>query len=65
MNLQTCYVRNKYLGNTKHLITFIYILQEVEQLRQEKLEIDQKLRNMHTTNSIGSNQGYPVRRNDR
>lgn len=65
MNLQTCYVHNKYLGNTKHLITFIYILQEVEQLRQEKLEIDQKLRNMHTTNSIGSNQGYPVRRNDR
>lgn len=40
-------------------------LKEVEQLRQEKLEIDQKLRNMHTTNSLGSNQGYPARRNDR
>ena len=40
-------------------------VQEVEQLRQEKLEIDQKLRNMHTTNSVGSNQGYPPRRNDR
>ncbi|XP_045135457.1 synaptic functional regulator FMR1-like isoform X3 [Portunus trituberculatus] len=40
-------------------------LKEVEQLRQEKLEIDQKLRNMHTTNSVGSNQGYPPRRNDR
>lgn len=40
-------------------------LKEVEQLRQEKLEIDQKLRNMHTTNSLGNNQGYPIRRNDR
>nr|XP_045609517.1 fragile X mental retardation syndrome-related protein 1-like isoform X3 [Procambarus clarkii] len=40
-------------------------LKEVEQLRQEKLEIDQKLRNMHTTNSLGNSQGYPMRRNDR
>ncbi|XP_068232626.1 RNA-binding protein FXR1 isoform X1 [Palaemon carinicauda] len=40
-------------------------LKEVEQLRQEKLEIDQKLRNMHSTNSLGTNQGYQVRRNDR
>ncbi|KAG7175706.1 Synaptic functional regulator FMR1-like [Homarus americanus] len=40
-------------------------LKEVEQLRQEKLEIDQKLRNMHTTNSLGNSQGYPTRRNDR
>lgn len=45
-------------------------LKEVEQLRQEKLEIDQKLRNMHTTNSLGNSQGYhhqsyQHRRNDR
>ncbi|KAK7081733.1 RNA-binding protein fxr1, partial [Halocaridina rubra] len=39
-------------------------LKEVEQLRQEKLEIDQKLRNMHSTNSLGTNQGYQLRRND-
>ncbi|KAK4298980.1 hypothetical protein Pmani_028714 [Petrolisthes manimaculis] len=40
-------------------------LKEVEQLRQEKLEIDQKLRNMHSSNSLGNNQGYPMRRSDR
>ncbi|XP_076058106.1 synaptic functional regulator FMR1 isoform X2 [Oratosquilla oratoria] len=40
-------------------------LKEVEQLRQEKQEIDQQLRNMHTTNSVGSMQNYQMRRNDR
>ena len=44
---------------------FITSVQEVEQLRQEKLEIDQKLRTMHPGNTIGSTMSYQNRRNDR
>lgn len=41
------------------------ILQEVEQLRQEKLEIDQQLRSIHG-NTLGSMQSLSMsRRNDR
>ncbi|KAL7646752.1 UNVERIFIED_CONTAM: hypothetical protein RMT77_002007 [Armadillidium vulgare] len=41
-------------------------LKEVEQLRQEKLEIDQKLRSIHSTgNNIGGNMNYQNKRNDR
>lgn len=40
-------------------------MQEVEQLRQEKLEIDQQLRAIHG-NNMGSMQSFPVqRRSDR
>lgn len=42
-----------------------YSLQEVEQLRQDKLEIDAQLRNMHGVN-MGSMQNFPIeRRNQR
>lgn len=47
------------------LNVFSSIMQEVEQLRQEKLEIDQQLRAIHGS-SIGSVQNFPVqRRSDR
>lgn len=48
------------------MILFILCcLQEVEQLRQEKLEIDQQLRSIHGT-TMGSMQNLPMtRRNDR
>lgn len=43
----------------------IVLLQEVEQLRQEKLEIDQQLRSIHGS-SLGSMQSLSMgRRNDR
>lgn len=42
-----------------------FSLQEVEQLRQEKLEIDAQLRSIHGVN-MGSMQNFPIqRRNDR
>lgn len=47
---------------------FVHIfihLQEVEKLRQDKIEIDQQLRSMHG-NSMGSVQSFPTqRRSDR
>jgi len=40
-------------------------LQEVEALRQEKLEIDQQIRSIHGS-TLGSMQNFPIqRRNDR
>lgn len=44
---------------------FIYVLQEVEQLRQEKLDIDLQVRAIQGT-QMGSMQNFPVqRRSDR
>lgn len=44
---------------------YIFLFQEVEQLRQEKLEIDQQLRSIHGS-SLGSMQSLSMgRRNDR
>lgn len=45
---------------------FAKILQEVEQLRQEKQEIDQQLRAIHQTGNVSSMQSFTSsRRNER
>jgi hypothetical protein len=60
-----CYYKYNVTLVTRKCSYISCSLQEVEALRQEKLEIDQQLRSIHGS-TMGSMQNFPIqRRNDR